>query len=351
MATAATAAPTQRVAALQPLLTESPGADDERSEVSEDEVRAEEDAAMAMATARTVTAAAPDAFAPERALLARMTELAETARGQTDAKVRHLVQWVRGNPGKRILIFTEYADTKRYVDKQLRAALTPGRDADPMIATFHGGMVDEAREDVKRAFNSHPRTNPLRVLVATDAAREGVNLQNHCADLFHFDVPWNPSRLEQRNGRIDRKLQREPEVRCHYFVYAGRPEDRVLKALVEKTKTIRKQLGSLAPVLERRLEDRLATGFARREVAELARAIEHESIDAEKVRAASEELEAGRKREDGLKRQIADLQDLLGKSRDWLRLSRDVIGGRHCRSYDEAAAPAVDRIVEPGRSY
>ena len=71
-----------------------------------------------------------------------------------------------------------------------------------------------------------------------------------CADLFHFDVPWNPSRLEQRNGRIDRKLQRSDEVRCHYFVYSQRPEDRVLKALVVKSKTIREQLGSLAPVLE-----------------------------------------------------------------------------------------------------
>jgi len=73
------------------------------------------------------------------------------------------------------------------------------------------------------------------VLIAPDAARDGVNLQNNCADLFHFDVPWNRSRLEQRNGRIDRKLQRAPEVRCHYFIYAQRREDRVLKALVEKT--------------------------------------------------------------------------------------------------------------------
>ena len=150
-----------------------------------------------------------------------------------------------------MLIFTEYADTKRYLEKQLRAALTPGREAIRCIATFHGGMGDEAREEVKRAFNAEPAKHPLRVLIATDAAREGVNLQNHCADLFHFDVPWNPSRLEQRNGRIDRKLQRAHEVRCHYFVYAQRPEDRVLKALVEEDEDIRRELGSLAPVVER----------------------------------------------------------------------------------------------------
>ena len=72
-------------------------------------------------------------------------------------------------------------------------------------------------------------------------------------------------------------------MRCHYFVYAQRPEDRVLKALVEKTKTIRKQLGSLAPVLERRLEDRLTTGFARRDAAALAKAIADEQLDPEKA--------------------------------------------------------------------
>ncbi len=58
------------------------------------------------------------------------------------------------------------------------------------------------------------------------------SFQAHCADLFHFDLPWNPGRIEQRNGRIDRKLQPEPEVRCHYFVLPQRVEDRVLEVIV-----------------------------------------------------------------------------------------------------------------------
>ena len=57
-----------------------------------------------------------------------------------------------------------------------------------------------------------PAKHPVRILVATDAAREGLNLQAHCWNLFHFDIPWNPSRMEQRNGRIDRKLQPKDEV-------------------------------------------------------------------------------------------------------------------------------------------
>lgn len=308
------------------LLAAPPDGDDDRADASEQEVIQGEDAAMEAATKSSVTAtveslalSASDPLRVERELLARMTDLAEAARGKPDSRVHRLVKWIKENP-RRVLIFTEYADTKRYLERHLRAQLTPGRESDPMIATFHGGMTDEAREQVKRAFNADPAKNPLRVLIATDAAREGVNLQNHCADLFHFDVPWNPSRLEQRNGRIDRKLQQAKTVFCRYFVYTQRPEDRVLKALVEKTKTIRKQLGSLAPVLERRLEDRLATGFSRHEAESLARAIEDERVDPEREKAAKAELEAGRKRDLDLKRQIDALETLLAKSRDWLQL-------------------------------
>jgi hypothetical protein len=68
--------------------------------------------------------------------------------------------------------------------------------------------------------------------------------------MFHFDVPWNPSRMEQRNGRIDRKLQPAPVVYCRYFYYAQRKEDRVLQVLVRKTKTIKEELGSLSAVLD-----------------------------------------------------------------------------------------------------
>ncbi len=314
-----------KASALRPLL-ESPGADDDAAEDSEEDVAAGEAAAMEAATAATggpglQSRPGHDPLAAERALLAQMTELAEAARGQADSKVRHLIDWCKKHPDKRVLIFTEYADTKRYLERQLRAALTPGKEADPRIATFHGGMADDLREDIKRAFNADLAKNPLRVLIATDAAREGVNLQNHCADLFHFDVPWNPSRLEQRNGRIDRKLQRADDVWCHYFVYTQRPEDRVLKALVEKTKRIRSQLGSLAPVLERKLESRLSSGISRQEAASLANAIETDQLDGDRSETAQAELEEVRIRDQHLRGEIADLQTLLAKSKNWLGLS------------------------------
>jgi SNF2 family DNA or RNA helicase len=217
-----------------PLLVQSIGADDDRADLSEEEIATEEDAQMTKASQQV----GQDISAEELALLAEMASISQNARHQTDARVDKLVNWIRenmcadlGQPkaawnGRRLLIFTEYLDTKRYLEQRLTEAIS---DASQRLGFFHGGMGEERRELIKAAFNSDPQTHPLRILIATDAAREGINLQNYCADLFHFDIPWNPSRMEQRNGRIDRKLQREKEVRCHYFVLAQRSEDRVLE--------------------------------------------------------------------------------------------------------------------------
>ena len=120
---------------------------------------------------------------------------------------------------------------------------------DDRIASFTGATPLIRREELKRRFNADPAQDPLRILICTDAAREGINLQMRCHDLIHIDLPWNPARLEQRNGRIDRKLQPSPKVWCRYFVYAQREEDVVLQALVRKTELIRTQLGSAGQVI------------------------------------------------------------------------------------------------------
>ena len=196
-----------------------------------------------------------------------MTEIAEAARGLPDARVRKLVDWIRenmcpdlpplgtmqarGTPARwndtRIIIFTEYDDTKRYLQQQLTAAIATTDRAAERIAVYHGPTPPAEREEIKRAFTTNPKKNPLRILIATDAAREGLNLQTHCWNLFHFDVPWNPSRMEQRNGRIDRKLQPNAEVYCHYFVYTDRKEDRILSVLVKKTETDQARAGQPLP--------------------------------------------------------------------------------------------------------
>ncbi len=318
-----------------PLLTESPGSDDERADLEESEVQAEEEAEMERATQSAV---APGSREVE--LLTEMTEIAARHRYEPDVKVRRLIAWLRQNlcpelgapdarwNNRRVLIFTEYADTKRYLVEQLEQAIAGSDQAELRIATFHGGMGDDSREEIKKAFNHDPTQHPLRILVATDAAREGVNLQNHCADLFHFDVPWNPGRMEQRNGRIDRKLQREKEVRCHYFVLPQRAEDRVIDVLVRKTATIYKELGSLSPVIVRDLGRLLDPGIVPEQAQQLADSIEAiapEPTDAPS-RTIQKELEQTRVRKKQLAEQVELLLGMLKESRDWLQLD-----GHHFR--------------------
>jgi superfamily II DNA/RNA helicase len=316
--------------------------DDDRATLSEEELQAEEEAQIEAATLYT-TPARPDAFARERQLLDEMTEIAEASKGLPDARVRKLVDWIRDNmcPGllplgtmqakgspprwndTRLIIFTEYDDTKRYLQQQLSAAIAATERASERIAIYHGPTPPAEREEIKRAFTSNPKKNPVRILIATDAAREGLNLQTHCWNLFHFDVPWNPSRLEQRNGRIDRKLQPNDEVYCHYFVYTDRKEDRILEVLVKKTDTIKRELGSLSQVLEGRLARTLKQGIRHRDVAALAKELEGTNPDTENREVVEEELEAARERQEDLKAQIQRLQNRLKTSQDWLALRED----------------------------
>lgn len=314
------------------LLFEVPGADDDRAELSEEEVQIEEDAQMQAATEQIASILSDR----EIELLEKMTDIANAARYQPDARVKQLVEWIRenlcpdlGQPNatwlnRRVLIFTEYTDTKRYLLEQLQSAIAHSHREKERIEVFHGGMGEERREAIKLAFNTDPSRHPLRILIATDAAREGVNLQNYCADLFHFDVPWNPSRMEQRNGRIDRKLQRSPVVRCHYFILPQRAEDRVLEVLVQKTDTIQRELGCLAPVVQKNLSRLLEMGIRDRDTVTLTEAIRNADISEDRAIAnpqiIREELEDIRLGKPELVKQLDELQKMLKNSRDWLGL-------------------------------
>ena len=116
---------------------------------------------------------------------------------------------------QRVIIFTEYRATQKWLHDLLErnGLASPGR-----LLTLYGGMRTEDREAIKAAFQADPREAEVRILLATDAASEGIDLQNHCARLIHYEIPWNPNRLEQRNGRIDRHGQRALEVKIYHFV-------------------------------------------------------------------------------------------------------------------------------------
>jgi superfamily II DNA or RNA helicase/DNA-binding transcriptional regulator YiaG len=325
------------------LLSSTPDSDDERGEWTAEELEAEE---AAQAEAATVEA---EAHAPrgggsetlwkrELALLDRMRDIAEQARYKPDAKALRLIDWIRENlcpdlppTGKRplaepkwnerrVLIFTENREgTKRWLKGILEQAIDGTARADERIEVIDGLTSGTRRREIQRRFNTDPSKDPLRILLATDAAREGLNFQAHCAELFHFDLPWNPGRIEQRNGRIDRKLQPKEVVRCHYFVLPQRAEDRVLEVLVKKTETIKTELGSLSKVIDDDVERRLNQGIRHQDAEQLAVEIARADLEAETKRIVAEELEEARDRQDELRTQIEKCRELLEKSRAWTR--------------------------------
>lgn len=136
---------------------------------------------------------------------------------------------------RKILIFTEPKDTLDYLKQKIEA-----RTGDPdSVVTIHGGVAREARRAAIAAFNSDP---VVRVMIANDAAGEGVNLQRGAHLMVNYDLPWNPNRLEQRFGRIHRIGQTEV---CHLWnlCAANTREGEVYRRLLEKLEEARAALG------------------------------------------------------------------------------------------------------------
>jgi superfamily II DNA or RNA helicase len=283
------------------ILTQGQGPDDaDQGATPEDEALQAlsqlEDEAFDSATIRGAFGGERGQLVAELSAVDVMLKLADANRYSPDARVDWLVDWIGANlrPSgrwnqRRLILFTEWEDTRRWVEAQLREAF--GDHDHRRIGVLSGVTSAERREQLKRAFNADPEIEPLRILICTDAAREGINLQQRCDALIHIDLPWNPSRLEQRNGRIDRKLQPAKKVFCRYFFYTQRPEDRVLQALVRKTEVIRQQLGSAGKVLGDVIGERLAaSGIARNLIADLAGEIRDTNDDL-RLRIAQRDLD------------------------------------------------------------
>jgi superfamily II DNA or RNA helicase len=357
------------------LLTASPGPDDELDGTDEererDEAKLVAELTAAVESSAPAQAAADDAlWASEQELLDAMQEIAQANRYRPDAKLLALLDWIRQHqcPGlpefghavtgepptwtqRRVLIFTENREgTKRYLQTLLEQAISGTDRARERIAVITGLTSGPLRAEIQRRFNTDPAQEPMRILIATDAAREGLNFQAHCSDLFHFDLPWNPGRIEQRNGRIDRKLQPSPEVRCHYFVLPQRVEDHVLDVLVRKTETIRAELGSLSQVIDEQVQKRLASGIRHRDADRLAEEIENADVEADRKRSVGEELEQARERQHELERQIDRCRGLLEASRRWVgfdaRPFRDAL---NCSLELLGAEPLREEADEHGR--
>lgn len=158
-----------------------------------------------------------------------------------DLKINQLMEEMRqirkAEPRANILIYTEYVDSLRVIEEKIK------QEKLGAVLTIHGGAQDEnqpvkvSRKTVTEQFRSKDNL----ILISTDAAAEGLNLHERCHHLIHFELPWNPNRLEQRNGRIDRYGQWETPV-VRYFYLCGTFEERILARLMAKYERQRERL-------------------------------------------------------------------------------------------------------------
>jgi superfamily II DNA or RNA helicase len=139
------------------------------------------------------------------------------------------------HPDQRLLLFTEFKDTLDYLVERLKSWGF-------RVGFIHGGMKSGSRDEPGTRLYAEQqfREGEIQILVATEAAGEGINLQV-CNILFNYDIPWNPNRLEQRMGRIHRYGQRK-DCLIFNFVATNTIEGKVLQRLLEKLQAIRDAL-------------------------------------------------------------------------------------------------------------
>ncbi len=170
--------------------------------------------------------------------IATLETLEEMARAiienETEIKVRELKNTLdkleQDFPGEKVLIFTESRDTLEYLQKK-------STGWGYTVTVIHGGLTPEERIAAESEFK-----NRTQILIATEAAGEGINLQ-FCHLMINYDLPWNPNRLEQRMGRIHRYGQTR-EVFVYNLVAEDTREGKVLTALFDKIEEIKSALGS-----------------------------------------------------------------------------------------------------------
>ncbi|RMG55935.1 MAG: DEAD/DEAH box helicase [Acidobacteria bacterium] len=197
---------------------------------------------------RQVLSDDPDEVQREREEVANLLHIAESLKHHQEAKFSELLHVLDSSDvirreDEKLVIFTEHKDTLESLANRLR-------HKGYQVATIHGGMDADTRQQAQREF--HRR---CKILVATDAAGEGINLQ-FCRYLINWDIPWNPNRLEQRMGRIHRYGQKD-DVWVYNLVAVNTREGAVLEKVLKKLDVMREQMGTdrVYDVIDELLED------------------------------------------------------------------------------------------------
>lgn len=181
-----------------------------------------------------------------RALSERMKKLsAVSADGKAAEAIGIARDWL--DRGMNPIFFCRYIQTANYLGRMMAEGLKDKKFKDVHVEIITSESDDELRRAKIKSMNASAR----RVLIATDCLSEGINLQEGFNALAHYDLPWNPNRLEQREGRIDRYGQPSPEVEIKMIYGSNNPVDgTVLDVLLKKAVEIRKQTGISVPFPE-----------------------------------------------------------------------------------------------------
>lgn len=182
----------------------------------------------------------------ERKKLHSFIKNAESLKGEKDTKMAKAEEETRKllREGYSSIIFCRFIQTAKYVAEELQKRLSKEFKDIHVIA-----VTGEDSEDEREIRVADLCKSPKRVLVATDCLSEGINLQGGFNAVLHYDLPWNPNRLEQREGRVDRFGQISPTVKAVLIYGADNPIDgAVLEVLLRKAKKIHKSLGITVPL-------------------------------------------------------------------------------------------------------
>ncbi|MCL6649687.1 MAG: DEAD/DEAH box helicase [Chloroflexi bacterium] len=193
-----------------------------------------------------VEAAAETLADADRRRLRDLRRLAERLRGTAeDTKLHRAIEIVQRLLQERFhpILWCRYVATAEYLAEHLRQQLGP----EVQVVCVTGRMGDDERQaKIEEIDPDRPR-----VLVATDCLSEGVNLQEKFTAVVHYDLPWNPNRLEQREGRVDRYGQPAKRVKAIRFFGRDNPVDGVvIEVLLDKAREIHRTLGTHVPVPE-----------------------------------------------------------------------------------------------------
>ncbi|MGE2731755.1 helicase-related protein [Mycolicibacterium vaccae] len=278
------------------------------------------------------TAESDEADAKARKRLRELASAASALKGpKSDAKLKRLIPLVKEllDDGYHPIVFCRYIPTADYLAEHLGTALSKIKDL--KIDAVSGTLPPEEREARVEALGAH---DGPRLLIATDCLSEGVNLQDGFTAVVHYDLAWNPTRHEQREGRVDRFGQQAPIVRTvTYYGEDNGIDGLVLEVLIRRHENIKRSIGVAVPIpvdsttvmkaiwesllLRGRQAEQLTLDFADATSKSLAEQVEVEwSNAAEREKASRSRFRQAGLKPDTVEQALTDVRRALGGSAD-----------------------------------